>query len=298
MTVYGLEYRPKSYLPTSAWQRLQPLVRAERNVLFRSKWGIGTLLFSVSTLFVRLVILLGYLGLLPFAGSRLRDAAEDVPPAMRMWIPTRIEFYVEQVVSMEQGFFVFLVLTAMATARTIAKDRATNALELYWTRGISPLGYFVGKWFGAFSLVGLITVGGGILLWIVGSLFAEDWGYFQETAQFMPRALLALLTFTVALTLLCVLLSAVCASANLATILWCLLLGGSAAVEVVLRELMPGNNDITVAVWDSAATVARAIAGVSYRGHSLEGAICVLGGLLLLLSLVARRRLRATEAIQ
>lgn len=297
MTVYGLEYRPKSYRPTTAWQRLQPLVRAERNVLFRSKWGIGTLLFSVSTLFVRLVILLGYLGLLPFAG-RFRDAADEVPPAMRMWIPTKVEFYVEQVVAMEQGFFVFLVLTAMATARTIAKDRATNALELYWTRGISPLGYFVGKWFGAFSLVGLVTVGGGFLLWIVGTLFAEDWSYFEQTAQFMPRALLALLTFTVLLTLLCVLLSAVCASANLATILWCLLLGGSSAVEVVLRELMPGNQDVTVAVWESAATVAREIAGVPYRGHSLSGAIWMLGGLLLSLSLLARRRLRATEAIQ
>lgn len=297
MTVYGLEYRPKSYRPTSAWQRLQPLVRAERNVLFRSKWGIGTLLFSVSTLFVRLVILLGYLGLLPFAG-RLRDAADDVPPAMRMWIPTKVEFYVEQVVAMEQGFFVLLVLTAMATARTIAKDRATNALELYWTRGISPLGYFVGKWFGAFSLVGLVTVGGGMLLWLVGILFAEDWAYFEETARFMPRAILALLTFTVVLTLLCVLLSAVCASANLATILWCLLLGGSSAVEVVLRELTPGNEDLTVAVWESAATVARAIAGVPYRGHSLAGAIWMLGGLVLGLSLLARRRLRATEAIQ
>lgn len=297
MTVYGLEYRPKSYRPTSAWQRLQPLVRAERNVLFRSKWGIGTFLFSVSTLFVRLVILLGYLGLLPFAG-RLRDAADEVPPAMRMWIPTKVEFYVEQVVSMEQGFFVFLVLTAVATARTIAKDRATNALELYWTRGISPLGYFVGKWFGAFSLVGLVTVGGGILLWLVGSLFAEDWSYFLDTAKFMPQALLGLLTFTVVLTLLCVLLSAVCASANLATILWCLLLGGSSAAEVVLRELMPGKQKVTVSVWDSAATVARAIAGIPHRGHSLVGAIWVLGGLLLALCWIARRRLRATEAIQ
>ncbi len=297
MTVYGLEYRPKDYRPTSAWQRLRPLVRAERNVLFRSKWGIGTLLFCVSPLFVRLVILLGYLGLLPFAG-RLRDAAEDVPPAMRMWIPTEVEFYVEQVVAMEQGFFVFLVLTAMATARTIAKDRATNALELYWTRGISPFGYFVGKWFGAFSLVGCVTVGGGLLLWLVGILFAEDWTYFESTAPFMPRALFALLTFTVVMTLLCVLLSAVCASANLATILWCLLLGGSFAVEIVLRELLPGNRDTTAAIWEAAATVARAIAGVPYRGHSLEGSLWLLGALLLSLSLLARRSLRATEAIQ
>lgn len=297
MTVYGLEYRPKSYVPTGAWRRLSPLMRMERSVLFRSKWGIGTFLFCVIPVFVRLVILLGYLGLLPFAG-RMRDAADNVPQAMRMWIPTNIEFFVEQVVSMEQGFFVFLVLTAMATARAIAKDRATNALELYWTRGISPFGYFVGKWFGALSLTAGVTVGGGFLLWIVGVLFAEDWTYFEQTAPFMPLALLSLLTFTTVLTLMCVLFSAVCSSANLATILWCLLLGGSSAVEVVLRELLPGEAGPCASVWEATATVARAIAGVPHRGHDLSDSVWLLAGLGAALALLARRRLRATEAIQ
>ncbi len=297
MTVYGLDYRPKPYAPTSAWQRLSPLVRMERNALFRSKWGIGLFMFCVLPVFVRLVIMLGYMGLLPFAG-RMRDAAENVPPAMRMWIPTYIEFYVEQVVSMEQGFFFFLVLTAMATARAIAKDRATNALELYWTRGISPRGYFLGKWIGSLQLAGMVTVGGALLLWLTGVLFAEDWGYLQETIGFMPRAMLALLAFISILTMLCVMVSAVSASANLATILWCLVLGGSFAVEQVLRELTPGNKSHSASVWDAAATVARAIADVPDRGASLQGSLTLLGALFVSLGFLAMRRLRVTEAIQ
>ena len=90
MTVYGLEYRPKSYVPTGAWRRLSPLVRMERNVLFRSKWGIGTFLFCVIPVFVRLVILLGYLGLLPFAG-RMRDAADNVPQSNHLKLRTRLQ---------------------------------------------------------------------------------------------------------------------------------------------------------------------------------------------------------------
>jgi ABC-type transport system involved in multi-copper enzyme maturation permease subunit len=296
VTVYGLEYRPKAYTPTGPFQRLRPLVHSELHVLFRSKWGIGLYGLCVFPVLVRLVMLLGYLGLLPL-GNQLRETAQALPPELRLFVPVNIEFYVEQVVRMDQGFFIMLVLTAMATARAVAKDRATNALELYWTRGIRPSGYFFGKWLGAFLLVASITVGAPMLLWVIGVMFAADWAFLSDTIGFMPRALAALAVFTFLLTGLCLLVSAIAASANVATILWCLLLGGSSAVAQVISELQGGNAGTSISVWDAAATLARDVAGIPERGTSTAGALMLMTGFGVVLGWFARRRLRLSEAI-
>ncbi len=296
MTVYGLDYRPRAYQPIGRLQRLAPLVHNEFTALFRGRWGMLLFAACVFPTVIRLVMLLAWLGLLGFGGP-MRRASERANGDLRQFVPTNVEFYIEQVVAVEQGFFVLLLLTAFATARAVAKDRATNALELYWTRGISPLGYFFGKWAGAASLLGLVTVAGPMLLWLIGVLFAEDWSFLSETVGFMPAACLGLLLFTALLSLLCLFVSAASSSAMIATILWCMLLGGTEALAEVLTGLDVFATRQSVSVFDAAATLARAVAGIAQRPQELDGAMGLMAFLLVALGLLARRRLRISEAI-
>lgn len=297
MTVYGLEYRPKPYAPTGWFRRLSPLVRGEFRALFRGRWGIALYACCFLPVLARFMIVLGYIGLLPFAGGR-EQQLDNVPDMMRMWVPTFRDFYLELVIHAPDGVFFFaLVMTALATSRAIAKDRATNALELYWTRGISPFGYLFGKWLGAAMLLGTLTVAAPLFVWSTGALLADDWTFFDQTAGFVPRVVLGHLAFTTVLSVACVLVSAIAGSANVATILWCLLLGGSFALSFFLSEMLDEDLRNTVSIWDAAATIAREIAGAKVGARDLRGAVTTLAGLFVVLALLARRRLRIGEAL-
>lgn len=296
MTIYGLRYRPAPYVPTSTWRRLWPVARLEFGTLFRSKWGVALFLACLVPTFIWLIMLLVQLQVLSFGAPQARRVMAR--PELRQFDPLQPDYYVEIVVSPDRGLLVFLLLTALVTARAIAKDRATNALELYWTRGISPRGYFVAKWFGSFLLAALPTVAGPFVLWVTGAFLWEDWSHFETTWRFMPRALAALATFTGALTAICILLSAIAGSPNLAMILWCMLLGGTSALAHVVSEVARAPAAVSwLSVWDAAGTLAREIAGIPERRASAVGAIVLLGGLSLGLLALVRRRLRLQEAV-
>ena len=294
MTIHGQQYRPAPYQPTSRWQRLQPLIRLEFTTLFRHRWGVLAFIVCIMPSIGRLVMLLSWLGVLAFGGPRMRGNA---PPQLQ---PDRIDFYVDAIVAPEQGMFVFLCLTALATARAVAKDRRTNALELYWTRGISPRGYFLGKWLGTFLLVSSMTVATPLLLWLTGVLLADDWSFLEQTRSFMPAALAGLLVFTAVLTTLCIQLSAIAATPNAATIVWCLLLGGSSALGHIIGHVTRRQGlTASVSVFDAAGALARALAGMPQRGVSVSvpGAAVLLAALLIVFGALARRRLRLQEAV-
>ncbi len=295
MTIHGLDYRPGPYQPTGPWRRLWPLAALEFRGLFRTVWGIVLYGICCVPAVFRLMFLLVYLGVIAFGGP-MRGAGDHTPRELRGFLPTSVEFYVDQVVAPDQGMFVFLLLTAFTTARVIAKDRATNALELYWTRGIAPLGYFAAKWFGSFLLVATLTVVAPVLLWLVGVLLAEDWSFAEATVRFLPGVIAGLLVFTVTLSTICVLVSAIAGAANLAMILWCLLIGGGTAFAHVGSALVGRDVTECLSVWDAAATLARACAGVP-QAASPACAGALVAGVVLVLGVVCVRRMRVTEAV-
>lgn len=294
MTVFGVDYRSESYESVKGWRRIWPLVWLEFGALFRGKWGTLLFVFCALPSLFRLFFLLVWTGALGFGAGRMMDGRRG---AMREFLPSNREFYVETVVASQNGMFAMMLLMALATARVIAKDRAVNALEFYWTRGISPWGYFVAKWLGSTLLVGLLTVAAPVVLWVVGVLLAEDWSFFHETVGFMPRAVLGLVTFTVVLTLLCTLLSAITATANLATILWCLLLVGGWAVAQLISDLSNERVESWLSIWGAAGALARWIAGISERQASVGGAGVFVVVAVVVLGLMARRNLRLQGAV-
>ncbi len=289
MTIYGVGYRSLQFEPQPVRERLQPIVSLEFRTLFRTRFGVALFLFCLLPSIVNLVVLLMQMGVLQFGGGM----TGMLPERLRA---DHVMFYVDSIVA--DSFAPFLILSALVSSRAIAKDRAANALELYWTRGITPAGYMLAKFLGSFLLLCLMCVVAPVVLWVMGVLLAEDWTFLRNTIRFMPRVVAGLLAFTVLLGFLPVAFSALAGTANLASVMWCMLIVGTTGFARVLAELtedaawMPA-----VSLWDAAGTVARAIAGMPQPDGSVGNALLALfvaGGVLTALMV---RRLRLREAI-
>jgi len=296
MTI-GLRYRPAAYLPVPAFWRWWPLAWQEFLTLFRSKWGIAMFCVCLIPVAARLFVLMILYGVVNF-GAGARGNLLSRSQALAQWDPLRPDFYVESVVTTFPGLPILVLLTASVTAGAVARDRATNALELFWTRGISPLQYVVAKWLGSMLLLMLVTVAGPLFLWLAAALLADDWTQLTSTLPFVPQMLGGLCGVTAIWTASCVLLSALCSSRNQAIVAWCLLMLGSSATAnvtaVVFRE--PAIRS-WLSLWDAGGVLARASAGVATRGAPVVPAAAFLAAVLLGLALLARRRLALQEAV-
>ncbi len=292
----GLGYRPlegERSLHRCPWL---PLVRHEWDSLLRTRWGVAVLLLCLLPAFGRLVwltLLHGFLQL----GDAVRTRMQSQAAGELAWNPDQVNFYVEPVLSVMPGMAFFLLLTSVGAARSVARDRASNALELYWTRSITPVGYLCGKWLGASMVVGAITIVAPMLLWGLAVLMADDWSRLQETALPMLIATASLTLFTLVLVGAAVLLSALPRTPNAALVAWAGLLVGSKAVGVVFARALQWPALRTLSVWDAASALVRAASGLPERGTSLFGAAMVLAMLLLVLGLFAARRLRLQDAL-
>lgn len=283
---------------TSAPRRLWSLASFEFRALFSRRFGVVAFCVCLFPGLGRLVMLLILFGVVNFGpqGIRSRLQGRTSIPSLD---PERVDFYLEPVLSTMPGMVFLLLLTALVVARTIARDRLANALELYWTRGISPLGYVLAKWLGGFLLVGVLTIAVPVMLWLTAGFLAEDWTLLFDTAWPMARAVVGLVLVTALWTGICLALSAICSSPNAAMVAWAMLLVGSTAVGVVLANALDAPwLRSCLGLWDAGAVVVRAIAGAPQRGVSAAGAAATLAAVFVSLVLLARPRLRLSEALR
>lgn len=300
MTIYGAGYRPLQAPLVGRVRRLLPLFRAEFTSLFRTRMGLLGFLVALAPSIVNLVVLLVRFGVLRFVNEHAprRPRGARLPIDVDRWDPASVRFYLEPIIDQFTGMAVFLILTGLVASRAIAKDRPTNALELYWTRGISPFGYFMAKWLGSFCLLATAMVLLPFLLWLTGVMLAEDWDFLQDTIAFVPGMVAALTCFTLVLSFLSVGLSALAASANMASVLWCMLLSSGAMVAHLVAVQTQSPTWVgACSVWDAARTLALHLAGLQHPEGTLTGALALLGLSVAVVGLLVRRRLRLREAI-
>ncbi len=296
----ALHYRPLDCERVTGLKRLWPLARQEMTTLFRTKWGVALFFVCLFPSLGRLVMLLIMFGVVDFGPRALRERlTENLPPDLDHINPARAAFYFETALSTMPGMVFFLMLTSMVVARCIARDRATNGLELYWTRGISPWGYVFGKWLGGFLLTASVTVLMPLVLWLAAWFLAKDSALLTATAGQFFLGLLGLALMTAIWTAIGALISAIASSANLAMVLWAMLIVGSSAVAFV-RSRALGEPELRscLSFWDAGRVVVRDLASLPQRNVSVGGAYGMLLALTTVLFALARRRMRVVEALQ
>ncbi len=296
MVIHDQGYRALQYEPQPTWVRLLPLARLEFSVLFRRKLGQSLFFLCLLPCVFQLLVHLWRSGMVELGGIQGARALAGEIPGLD---PANRRFYLDPILSYSRELM--LVLTALVSCRAIAKDRAAGALELLWTRGITPAQYFLGKWLGSLWLLGIPCVVGPLVLWLYAVLNAPDWTLLERTIVWMPQAVLGLTFFAVVISFLALLFSAMAAGPNVATLFWLVLMGGSFAASRFLSVVFRGQDWWrSLYPFDSTARIARWIAG----HEGIPGATWPVGvawiGLLLcvaLFGLPAWRRLRLSEAI-
>ena len=293
-----LHYRPLRCERTTGYKCLWPLARQEALTVFRTKWGVALYLFCLMPGIVRLIMLLIMFGVIQFGPMPLR-LGENIPAGMRHLDPKDASFYLHSTLEVMPGMVFFMLLTTMIVARSVARDRATNALELYWTRGISPWGYLFAKWWGGYLITATMTVALPLLLWISACLLADDWTLFQQTfAQFFV-GLGAIAAVTALWTLIGTFVSASAASANAAMVIWCVLLVGTRALGGILSGILKEPElQSCLSFWEAGGVIVRSIADLPQQRTWLGGAVATMLALFLTTLLLARRRMRVQEALQ
>ena len=296
----SLHYRPLQCERTTGYARLWPLARQEALAVFKTKWGVALYLFCLMPGVGRLIMLLIMFGVIQFGPATFRDRLDgNMPAGMLHLDPNHASFYLHSTLEVMPGMVFFMLLTTMIVARSVARDRATNALELYWTRGISPWGYLFAKWWGGYLITATLTVALPLLLWISACLLADDWSLLQQTCAPFFVGLAATAGMTAVWTMIGTLVSATAASANGAMVIWCILLVGTRALGGILSGILKEPElRSCLSFWEAGGVVVRSIADLPQQRTSLVGAVATLSVLFLTTLLLARRRMRVQEALQ
>jgi ABC-type transport system involved in multi-copper enzyme maturation permease subunit len=315
MTIYGVGYRTLEYEPTSWFERVGAIATMEFKRPFRNRWGVSLFILSFWYVPVKVVWMYIFLGLtMDEEGRAVRGSVEMLqrmgPQARAFFDPFAPAFYFDQQLG-NYGFLVFLVLTSIVSIRAISGDRATNALEIYWTRSISTLGYFLGKWLGSFWLLASILLGGSLSCWVLAQLIAPDWEYLDHTIAYVPGILGVLLLQSLVLSFVAVGFSAVAKSANLAWLLWIGVLVGGAVIAKLLTALARSFGwaawDEVVSfdaiqLWDAVARICYYLVGEvrphrSPDDYAVGAAWLSLGLYLVAVALILWRQLRTEKGV-
>lgn len=252
MTIYGVGYRTLEYQPTSWFARVGAIASLEFKKPFRTRWGVILFILAFWYVVVKIGAMYFFLGTpTDLEGEAMRRAMEmfasSSPGARALLNPFVPAFYFDH--ALEHGFLVFLVLTSLVSVRAIAGDRGTNGLEIYWTRSISPLGYFLGKWLGSFLLLGAVFFGGSLFCWFFSQLIAPDWDYLGYTIAYVPLVLGVLFLQCLVLSFVAVGFSALMKSANVAVFIWIGVLVGAKFVAALLGQIARA---FSLVAWDEA----------------------------------------------
>lgn len=303
MTIFGTGYRSLEFKPLPGWKRAWPLVVSEFRSLFRSIWGVLVFLVLQIPLLFHLFMVLLSAGVLQISGGR-EDARERVLSALGVADVSDIAFYADVVFSslfraLPASYLGALVLTTLVSSRAVARDRETQALELLWTRGLSPLGYFLAKWSGSVLLLGIGFVVTPTLLWCMAWSMVDDPEFLASTLPRLPRLLAGLAAFTLLISGFAVGMSALFRGPNVSSFAWVLLIVGADVVRRMLLGLSSGQEWVqAISIWGSARRVAEWIGGVTPVHEFSPGYALVTCGLFAgWIGLGVLRRMRDAEAI-
>ncbi len=286
-----LELREEERPGRPSWLVL-PLVEA--GAWIRNRKLLVLWFACVIPFLVLLVRLFMALSLVALDGSAPRPGRM---PHVFLGNPRSMEFYSGPL--LEFSLLPVLVFLAATAVRTISLDRKTGALELYFTRPLSPFRYILGRWCGAAIAVASVTAVPALLVWLAGALAAPDWSFLEETLWIPGRILLQGGFFALVMGIWVAAISSVTSSPRTSQILWA---GFLAVMHLVfsggLRRFLRESWPVQLSPWGILQRVGEAILGVKPE-VPLSLPLCVALSVLLsvLAYLVLRRNLKPLEVV-
>lgn len=87
------------------------------------------------------------------------------------------------------GQILFLIVALLIGAGAIANDNRANALLVYLSKPCSKLDYLVGKWFGLFVPITLVTAAPMVLFYLYCLMSYRSYGFFTNDPWLLPKIL-------------------------------------------------------------------------------------------------------------
>ncbi|MFH0943977.1 MAG: hypothetical protein V2A76_02165 [Planctomycetota bacterium] len=214
-------------------------IRPPSRLLFLPIAGTGVKLFFRK----RLPKVLGAMALVPFLGMVLILAAPhllSIPGGfpdelLAVLNVTGAGLYVY----LAKWEWIFLILfTAMSGSGLIANDLRANALEIYFSRPLTLLDYFLGKLLVILSILLGLTLIPCLLLWSIDVILCETPGYWLQQLHMLPRIICACLLMTVPYALLMLAISSLARTARNAMLLFVGVVIMTGTISNILRHAL------------------------------------------------------------
>ncbi len=208
---------------TSVLSRILHLARLEVGRFFRSKKFLLFFIFCILPALMQFVLV--FLEFVVFEGSG-KILGMDVPGgAVRMHRPGPFQSGISSFVfyfgpMLETGPMLVWLYSAVVGAGSLARDRAENALEIYFTRGIQPMHYYLSKWLAVTFLLLCQLLFPFLVVWISAVFLAPDWTLFEKTVGYLPRLMYGQLFIAGTLALWTTSLSSSTSSPRFAAMRW------------------------------------------------------------------------------
>ena len=297
MVVHDFGYRAYEGERTSSLTRCFELAKSEVKRAFKGKRFLLFYIFCITPAILRLVLLYVHFVVQgDEQGSRLAARMGNRGFWSILAIVDQPEFYFN---AMLAGTMVLvLMFSAVAISGIVAKDRAENALELYFTRGITPLHYIIAKWAAAFFLMLCQLLFPILAVWILGVYIAPDWQYFADTVGFMPNLILGLSFFCASLAFLATALSTSTDSPRFALMRWFGAFMLLSILGTIIWQVFEKPELLVVSPWHVLTQVAAWLADVEIEpGPDTKWAWLAWLGMMVLAAFWMRMHLKPVEVV-
>ena len=196
------------------------------------------------------------------------------------------------------GIFLAIIFSGVVGASIVSRDRKSNALEIYFTRGIRPVHYFFGKWSATSFMLLAQLLFPYLIVWVWAWTLSPDESFLQATWSMLPRVVLAQLFFCGSLGFLAVAQSVSSESPPFAVIRWCGALFGLHLIARLFVRVLDDDSWLLLSPWSVLYRIGGEIAGVEPGNELRIGSCLIVYAIWMLVGgLWLRRYLRPVEVV-
>ncbi|MCB1050857.1 MAG: ABC-2 transporter permease [Acidobacteria bacterium] len=84
------------------------------------------------------------------------------------------------------AFIILFFMMIFWGSQLISKDRAANAMQIYFSKALTPVDYLLGKYMTVGILIGSVTLIPSIFMFVLGVALSPELGHFLATSWYVP----------------------------------------------------------------------------------------------------------------